>query len=97
MQNDNPFKDAPLAPTAIKTRVLFVYPRYPDGTREVLALFPDMEWSTSFIASYAHIGQHSGACPSFLKRKRATAEQYAPLAKELERIGYNLTIMNEEK
>src|SRR6202044_2336742 len=28
-----------------KTRVLFVFPKYPDGGREVLALFPDIPWT----------------------------------------------------
>ena len=79
-----------------KTRVLFVFPKYPDGSREVLALFPDISWTgkRSDITCYAHIGQHGCACSSFLKRVKAMREQYAPLARELESIGYNLEIIN---
>lgn len=86
-------------PDTLKTRVLFVYPQYPDGDRELLALFPDIPWTGKRfdITCYAHNGQHGSACLSFLKRAKATKEQYAPLARELESIGYNLDIINERK
>ena len=86
-----------------KTRVLFVYPQYSGGAREVLALFPDeheriyMGIGRAYkdgVMSYAHIGQHSAACKTFLRRKRATVEQFEPLYNELESMGYNLDVIN---
>ena len=76
------------------TRVKFVYPRYPDGQREVLAVFPDDKERDGSLTCYAHIGQHSTAHPSFLKRKAATPTQYAALEKELRGRGYNLIVLN---
>jgi hypothetical protein len=83
----------------MKTDVLFVYPKYPDGEREVLALFPkefhNKElYGKELIVCYARIGQHSCASRSFLRRKRATKEQYKSLATELRSIGYKLNILN---
>jgi hypothetical protein len=87
------------SPDILKTRVLFIYPKYPDGHREVLALFPDIPWTGKRfdITCYAHNGQHGCACGSFLKRAKATKEQYLPLARVLVSIGYNLHIINERK
>ena len=44
---------------------------------------------------YARVGQHGECYDGMQKRKPATKEQYAPLAKELESLGYNLVIMNK--
>lgn len=77
------------------TRVYFVYPKYPDGQREVLALFPDDKERDGSIGCYAHIGQHSAAHPSFMRRKAATAAQYAALERELRGRGYNLIVLNK--
>jgi len=84
----------------MKTKVLFVYSKYRDGVREVLALFPENLYNEDLygkrlINCYAHIGQHSSADKSFLRRKRATESQYALLAIELQKYGYNLDILNE--
>lgn len=43
-------------------------------------------------ASYARVGQHCECYDGMYKRKRATPEQYAPLQRELEGMGYNLHI-----
>jgi len=43
---------------------------------------------------YARVGQHGECYDGMQKRKKATPEQYAPLARELESLGYNLQIMN---
>jgi hypothetical protein len=86
-----------------KTRVLFVYPRYDGGAREVLALFPCTKRPSRaysgvhLVDCYAHTGQHGTACYSFLRRKRATADQYKALAAELRGLGYKLDIINEKK
>lgn len=54
---------------------------------EVLALFPTEESSTGLITCYAHVGQHSSACPSLLQDGRpATEAEYAPLLAELRQI-----------
>lgn len=63
---------------------------------EVIALFIDDEWQYGEIASYMHIGQHSGANYNHIMAmtRRATPEEYAPLADELHRIGYtNIEVM----
>jgi hypothetical protein len=83
----------------MKTDVLFVYPKYPDGQREVLALFPKELYNEELygkeqIVCYMHVGQHGSAHRSFLKRARATKEQYRALSQELRSIGYKLNILN---
>jgi hypothetical protein len=70
-----------------KTKVLFKILK-----DEVIALFPEMTYTTKFILSYMHNGQHSEASETLKYCKNATKEQYNPLKKELENIGYNLTI-----
>lgn len=48
---------------------------------------------------YAHVGQHSTCHVTwYLQRTRkATASEYAPLAKELRSIGYDLKIRNKRR
>lgn len=64
---------------------------------EVLALFP-AEASTvgqpQFCSSYAHIGQHSAADPIgvITDSRPASPDEYAPLKRELEQIGYTLDV-----
>lgn len=76
----------------MKTKVVF---RQFKG--EVIALFPRepaecSNWHTCL--SYVHVGQHSAADPWLVvsDSRPATPKQYAPLARELRRIGYQLTI-----
>ncbi len=81
----------------IKVKIRFVYPRYPDGSGEVLAVFMG-RGSVHYIGQllrdcYAHIGQHGSCHWSFSRRKRATPEQYAPLLQELQSIGYDVQIV----
>ena len=69
----------------MKPETLPVIFRKLDG--EVTAYFPTMGWTLGNVPCYAHIGQHSGACPSWLtKGKRATPEQYRDLLAELTAI-----------
>lgn len=82
----------------IKVKVRFVYPRYPDGSREVLAVFMGGRFGLDYkngprYECYAHIGQHGSCHHSYSQRKRATPEQYAPLLKELQSIGYDVQIV----
>ena len=72
-----------------KTKVIFRIFR--DG--EVIALFPEIEENAGCILSYMHIGQHGAASRDIVTdTKLATVEQYAPLYKELQSIGYHLQI-----
>jgi hypothetical protein len=85
----------------VPVRVKFVKPKYKDGSTEVLALFLHQTSYYSrdrrMITCYAHIGQHSSADESFLRRRLATREEYLPLLKELESLGYVVTVVNKEK
>lgn len=72
-------------------KVMFrVWRRHP---RTVLAVFPHEEWKQGECTLYEHIGQHGGGVYQALVdlTRPATDEEAAPLAKELERIGYELT------
>jgi len=63
---------------------------------EVLALFPyDIYNHIGLVNSYMHVGQHSGEdYSSCIERsKPATEKESKDLKKELESIGYNLTIV----
>ena len=66
--------------------------------KEIIALFPEIASDNAgyFCESYMHVGQHSGAdYGGIISRSRpATAVEYADLAKELKRIGYDLEIRN---
>lgn len=66
---------------------------------EVIALFPGLDWDfCGHTTSYVHHGQHGGAdFRRCMNRSRpATAEEYAPLKAELERIGYSLIVRESE-
>jgi len=78
--------------------VRFVMPR---GWTEPLAVFMGKSAERKYITwhhihwvrtSYQHTGQHGKCADSFARAKRATPEQYAPLLRELESIGYSVTI-----
>jgi hypothetical protein len=78
-----------------KTPILFVKPKYPDGQREILALFPTHKERDGTIGCYARTGQHGTAHKSFMKRTKAKATEFDPLYKELENRGYNLEVRND--
>ena len=68
------------------TRVIFK--KFPDG--DVIAFFPDEKWSYGQCASYVHMGQHGGADYGLIRElKPAKPNEYAPLLRELEYIGYD--------
>lgn len=74
------------------TRVIF---RYWPKAGDVIALFPALAGDNDpgTCSSYQTIGQHGAASVRLMaETKAASAEQFAPLAKELERIGYKLQI-----
>ena len=74
------------------TRVVFRI--YPAG--EVIALFPDLPEVRGCVLSYQHVGQHGAADPWHVVRmtRPATAEEAAPLRRELEGVpyGYQLEV-----
>lgn len=76
-----------------ETAVIFrVWPQREGG--DVIALMP-YEPATSdgrYITSYQHIGQHGAADYFGVMRdtRPATPEQFAPLKRELEQIGYRV-------
>ena len=81
--------------TNMKTKIpptLVIFKMEPGyKTDAPVAFFPEEPFDSSpyKCTGYAHIGQHSSACTSYAANlKPATPEQYAPLLKELERIGY---------
>ena len=74
-----------------KTLVVF---RYWSDSRDVIALFPEIDAGGGLCQSYMHVGQHGGANYSHVVKLTtlATPEQYALLVEELEIIGYILDI-----
>jgi len=76
------------------TKVIF---RRHKTSEEIMAIFPQLPGSpaTNSCICYAHIGQH-GTCFVNLIVKASvplSEDEYAPLKKELEDIGYKLNIM----
>lgn len=72
----------------MKTKVIFrIFPESDQYSSEVIALFPDEQYTTDkpdLIMSYMHIGQHGGACKSFIDDlEPANKAQYTPLYDEL--------------
>ena len=65
-----------------------VFRKFKDG--QIIALFPDIIADRlGNIVSYMHIGQHSSASKDIVDiTKLASYEEYAPLLKELKRMGY---------
>lgn len=75
--------------TLIIETVDVIFRKFNDG--DIIALFPGepaTDWTD--CSSYQHIGQHGPASLDLSSiTKPATAEDYAPLLAELERIGYS--------
>ena len=79
---------------AYTTKVIF---RKFKDTGEVIALFPELPGTNDYCtcSSYMHIGQHSSASVSLSSvTVRAREEDYMPLKRELESLGYNLEVIN---
>jgi hypothetical protein len=64
---------------------------------EVIALFPyePADVHGWMCMSYMHVGQHGGAALPPAGTVKATPEEYASLARELESLGYNLQIISK--
>jgi hypothetical protein len=82
------------------TKVFFL--KDEDG---VFAYFPEINYygrgsrsNDTMRTCYAHIGQHSACSADYIDEcEIATKEEYEALAKELQAIGYDLSISNENK
>lgn len=61
---------------------------------EVIAFFPTVlgTYDPHSCLSYMRVGQHGSAEASAAYTSPATAEEYAPLLRELESIGYELEV-----
>ena len=76
---------------------LVTFRKFPDG--DVIALFPKMSEGQDFygrqlIASYMHIGHHSGASNDLISDlSPATVDEYSNLKVELTSIGYDLEVL----
>ena len=76
-----------------KTKVIFRVFREGD----VIALFPEIaaNENVGICLSYQHVGQHGGAdLMGMMRLRKATRAEYAPLASELRRAGYNLKVID---
>lgn len=77
-------------------KINVAFRKFDDG--EVIAIFPTIfpvpENSTNEVLSYMHVGQH-GMCMECLvnELEKASKEEYAPLKKELEMIGYSVNVL----
>jgi hypothetical protein len=88
-----------------KTRVLFLIERdYDENNKEqfvenhIVAMFPEIDEGRNRVSCYAHVGQHSAGCMEYFNECiKATPEQYKDLREELESIGYNLHVLNEDQ
>ncbi len=64
--------------------------RWRDGSREVFALFPDVDEGDGLCSSYQHVGQHGGASYALCIRlsRPAAGPDADELLDELRGIGY---------
>lgn len=70
--------------------ILVYFRKFEDG--DVIALWDD-GYSSQWISSYQHIGQHSEASRELITELAiATPGEYGPLLKELESRGYRVTL-----
>ena len=71
--------------------VKVVFRKFDNG--DVIALFPEEEQGRGLITSYMEIGQHGDASKSLITDlEPASKEEYAELAAELKRIGYDIVM-----
>lgn len=62
-----------------------------DGT--VIAIFPEIKEGPYLVSCYMHLGQHGATTTDIISLSApAKPEEYAALARELQSIGYTLTI-----
>lgn len=81
-------------PPRYKGRDVVIFRKWSEG--DIIALFPEHPADDEGLLcdSYQHVGQHGGAnCVMVINATRpANHEEYARLAEELTRIGYDLNV-----
>lgn len=67
---------------------------YMEDDNNVLAFFPEIDWSRGTTMCYSHVGQHSACTIEYVQGLQlATHKQYMPLLQELHSLGYDLTVI----
>ena len=75
-----------------KTKVIFLFN---ESNEDLFAFFLDQKEGETTNLSYSHIGQHSACSIEYaIESRPATKDEYSPLLKELNVIGYNLKVTN---
>lgn len=79
-----------------------IFRKWRSGGKEVFALFPEIyasegsngQYYLKYCLSYQHLGQHGSAWYEYCIRasRPAKPEEYAELKRELESIGYKLSV-----
>lgn len=77
-------------------KINVAFRKFEDG--EVIAIFPNIypvaKGSKAEVMSYMHMGQHGMASESLVNElEKASKEEYTPLKKELEMIGYLVNVL----
>lgn len=80
--------------TTPRESVLVDFRVFPEG--DVIALMPNIPETAGRIMSYMHMGQHSPATPELrVTLRAATPEEYGPLLRELEQVGYAVRVWHD--
>ena len=77
-------------------KINVAFRKFEDG--EVIAIFPNIypvaKDSKAEVMSYMHVGQHGMASECLVNEfEKASKEEYTPLKKELEMIGYSVNVL----
>lgn len=80
----------------VMNKINVAFRKFEDG--EVIAIFPNIypvaKDSKAEVMSYMHVGQHGMASECLVNElEKASKEEYTPLKKELEMIGYSVNIL----
>lgn len=81
--------------TTDMAKINVTFRKFEDG--EVIAIFVNeayKEESNGYYLSYMHVGQHSDCYFKLVDElEKASKEEYTPLKKELEMIGYSVNVL----
>ena len=77
-------------------KINVAFRKFEDG--EVIAIFPNIypvaKDSKAEVMCYMHMGQHSMCMECLVNElEKASKEEYTPLKKELEMIGYSVNVL----
>ena len=78
-------------------KIKVVFRKYKEG--DIIALFPEIKESDYKVSCYQHVGQHglTDYHETIKCTKLATDTEYQDLKKELETIGYEVTVLKRAK